>query len=227
MKKGGGDEDEDDEGGAASKKDLREAAARAAQVADDAAREAEAANEEGLSAKDLAKRRKEEDRERRRVEREAAEALAREEEEKRKAEEYDKWKDMFSVDEDGEGAGGDADEDVDLLTKFIVFLKERKVTALEDAAAEFGLRAADAVARVQALEGMGHVTGVIDDRGKFIYISNSELDAVAKFVQKKGRVSISALAQESNKLIDLTPRKLEADEAEEGDAEEPTGDAAS
>ena len=37
---------------------------------------------------------------------------------------------------------------------------------------------------------------------------------VAKFVQRKGRVRISALAQESNRLIDLEPRKKLEVEAE-------------
>ena len=55
-----------------------------------------------------------------------AEALA-----KAKQEEYDKWKDMFSVDEAGEEAGGDAEED-GLLERFISYMKEQKVTVLEE-----------------------------------------------------------------------------------------------
>ena len=40
-------------------------------------------------------------------------------------------------------------------------------------------------------------------RGKFIYISQEELEAVAKFIKQQGRVSISDLALNSNKLITL------------------------
>jgi len=47
------------------------------------------------------------------------------------------------------------------------------------------------------------VAGVIDDRGKFIYISTDELKAVAEFVEQRGRVSITELAQVSNSLINL------------------------
>lgn len=47
--------------------------------------------------------------------------------------------------------------------------------------------------------------GVIDDRGKFIYISQEELDAVAKFVKQRGRVSLTELAENSNRLITLIP----------------------
>ena len=37
---------------------------------------------------------------------------------------------------------------------------------------------------------MGHLTGVIDERGKFIFITKDEM-LTSKFVQKKGRVRIS------------------------------------
>tara|TARA_B100000524_G_C23345618_1_gene260104 strand:- start:201 stop:395 length:195 start_codon:yes stop_codon:yes gene_type:complete len=53
---------------------------------------------------------------------------------------------------------------------------------------------------------MGYITGVVDDRGKFIYIAQDELEAVAKYLNKKGRVRISDLAHESNKLVDLNPK---------------------
>ncbi|MGH0153836.1 UNVERIFIED_CONTAM: hypothetical protein FKN15_046664 [Acipenser sinensis] len=47
--------------------------------------------------------------------------------------------------------------------------------------------------------------GVIDDRGKFIFITPEELSAVAQFIRQRGRVSITELAQASNSLINLTP----------------------
>ena len=47
--------------------------------------------------------------------------------------------------------------------------------------------------------------GVIDDRGKFIYISREEMEAVAKFIRQRGRISLSDLAESSNQLIQLAP----------------------
>lgn len=47
--------------------------------------------------------------------------------------------------------------------------------------------------------------GVIDDRGKFIYITPEELNAVADFIRQRGRVSIAELARASNTLINLNP----------------------
>lgn len=49
------------------------------------------------------------------------------------------------------------------------------------------------------------LAGVIDDRGKFIYIPMEELQAVAKFIRQRGRVSLAELVENSNSLISLTP----------------------
>lgn len=54
------------------------------------------------------------------------------------------------------------------------------------------------------------MTGVIDDRGKFIFISEEELKAVATFVRQRGRVSIAELASASNSLINLQPESATA-----------------
>ncbi|KAH9631686.1 hypothetical protein HF086_014687 [Spodoptera exigua] len=59
--------------------------------------------------------------------------------------------------------------------------------------------------RITELQSSGELTGVIDDRGKFIYISQKELEDVAKFIRQRGRVSITDLAESSNDLINLNP----------------------
>ncbi len=46
---------------------------------------------------------------------------------------------------------------------------------------------------------------MIDDRGKFIFISQEELEAVATFIKQRGRVSITDLVTSSNTLINLQP----------------------
>ena len=92
---------------------------------------------------------------------------------------------------------------------------------LEDLAAHFKLKTQEAIDRVTTLLADGMITGignvplhlmyvsnsyypgVIDDRGKFIYISREELEAVAKYIKQQGRVSITDLAASSNKLIKL------------------------
>lgn len=137
---------------------------------------------------------------------EEVEKKAREEKEKQEYEEYLKMKEAFSIEEEGyEQDSGDGEEN--LLQEFLTYIKLNKVLVLEDLAAHFGLKTASVVERIQELQANGNLTGVIDDRGKFIYISEDELEAIAKFVRQRGRVSITELAENSNNLINLTPAK--------------------
>jgi hypothetical protein len=64
-------------------------------------------------------------------------------------------------------------------------------------ATEFRLRSAEVVDRIQTLEAQGALTGVMDERGKFIHISSEEMAAVAEFVRKRGRIAIAELAARS------------------------------
>lgn len=97
------------------------------------------------------------------------------------------------------------EESHSFLTEFINYIKNAKVVLLEDLASHLGLRTQDAIGRVQDLMADGTLTGVIDDRGKFIYITPEEMTAVAQFIKQRGRVSIAELAQASNSLINLQP----------------------
>merc|ERR1719400_400147 len=148
-------------------------------------------------------REREENRKRReKIEEEEKKKRLREEKERKEQEEYEKLKAAFSVEGEGCDAEDDGDEENKLL-RFVNYIKETKVVMLEDLAAQFHLKTQEAIDRVTQLQEDGILTGVIDDRGKFIYISQEELEAVAKFIKQQGRVSITDLAMNSNKLISL------------------------
>lgn len=135
--------------------------------------------------------------------REEAEKLEREMKEKQEYEEYLKMKEAFSVEEEG-FEEGEVESD-NLLQEFIDFIKNNKVVVLEDLAREFNLKTQATIDRIKDLRTNGMLSGVIDDRGKFIYISEEELSAVAKFIRQRGRISITELAESSNNLINLQP----------------------
>lgn len=132
------------------------------------------------------------------------ERKAREERERKEHEEYLKMKEAFSVEEEGFDQEEENDKQ-NLLQEFINFVKDNKVVVLEDLAVHFKLKTQAAIDRIIELQKEGRLSGVIDDRGKFIYISESELNAVAKFIKQRGRVSITELADNSSSLINLTP----------------------
>uniref|UniRef100_A0A670ITG8 DDRGK domain-containing protein 1 n=1 Tax=Podarcis muralis TaxID=64176 RepID=A0A670ITG8_PODMU len=176
--------------GAKKQRKLEEKQARKAQrEAEDAERE----ERKKLEQKREEERRKEDERLRMEEEKQEEEKKkAKEEEEKREYEEYLKLKESFVVEEEGEDEGMTEEESA-------------KVVLLEDLASHLGIRTQDAINRVQDLMADGTLTGVIDDRGKFIYITTEEMTAVADFIRRRGRVSITELARQSNSLINLEP----------------------
>jgi len=137
------------------------------------------------------------------------------EEQKKKSEkEFEQWKDLISVEEEGSNAGPAEEETQDKLQRFVHHVSEKKVLMLEELAVTFNLRTQEVINRLESLEKMGRISGVFDDRGKFIYITKDELDQVAQFILKKGRISIAEVAKESNKLIDLNPKNTEEEQKE-------------
>ncbi|KAJ0045841.1 hypothetical protein Pint_04230 [Pistacia integerrima] len=149
------------------------------------------------------RRRKDEEHEAREraLEEEAKAQKAREEE--AAALEFDKWKGEFSIDAEGTTENELQDGKRDLLSDFVDYIKKHKCVPLEDLAAEFKLRTQECINRITSLESMGRLSGVMDDRGKYIYISLEEMTAVADYIKHQGRVSISHLASKSNQFIDL------------------------
>ena len=80
---------------------------------------------------------------------------------------------------------------------------------LDEAAARFGLRSADVLQRLQALEDGGELSGVWDERGRWVCVTEEEMAALARFIERRGRVSMAELVTESNRIIDLTEKGRE------------------
>ncbi|KTF76805.1 hypothetical protein cypCar_00040405 [Cyprinus carpio] len=180
--------------GAKKQKKLEEKQARKAQ------REAELEErEERRKMQELRdqERQKEEEKERlQEQKREEELRRSKEEQERKEEEEYLRLKESFVIEDQGEAEELSEQESRNLLQEFIQYVQKSKVVLLEDLASHFSLR-------TQIIK--RHVRRVIDDRGKFIFITPEELNAVAQFIKKRGRVSISELVQASNTLINLTP----------------------
>ncbi|PFH38012.1 hypothetical protein BESB_003530 [Besnoitia besnoiti] len=145
------------------------------------------------------------EREKERQRREEEEQRKQEEKRRQEEDEYNKWKAMFAVEESGEMARDEEEENRE-LERFINFIKVHKMTELDDLAAEFGLHTKDVVQRIRSLEDCGRLSGVLDDRGKYFYITEQELDAVADFLRSKGRIHKEKdLVPACNRIIRLQP----------------------
>merc|ERR1712066_1142359 len=110
---------------------------------------------------------------------------------------------MFAVDAEGEDDG--AINDPGALERFINFVKMRKAVQLEDLAAQFRMKTQTAIDRLQDLEKLGRISGIFDDRGKFIYITQEEMQEVAAWLQRKGRINRGELVAACNRLVRLNP----------------------
>ncbi|XP_051134682.1 DDRGK domain-containing protein 1 [Andrographis paniculata] len=190
-------------GKASKKKEKKQREREAQRQAEDAARESRRTKQDRY---EEMRRRKDEEREayERKLEEEANARKAKEEE--AAALEFDQWKGEFSVDAEGTTENEVQDGSQGLLFDFVEYIKKHKCVPLEDIAAEFKLRTQDCINRINSLETMGRLSGVMDDRGKYIYISLEEMRAVADYIRREGRVSISHLASKSNQFIDLEPK---------------------
>lgn len=138
------------------------------------------------------------------AEREEKERLAREEQAKKEHEAYLELAANFEIQEEGHTEENETDGE-DKLRQFIDYIRSQKVVLLEHLAAHFKMRTKDVIDRIQDLVANGSLVGIVDDRGKFISVTNDELLNVAKFIRQRGRVSIHDLYLNSNKLINLNP----------------------
>eukprot|EP01067_Filipodium_phascolosomae_P009419 Filipodium_phascolosomae@DN8415_c0_g1_i1.p1 len=126
--------------------------------------------------------------------------------EKRKVEReaYEGWrKDMLVA-----GSGQDADEvdETSQLENFILHIQRHKVVQIENLASEFRLKSQDVVQRLNELVETGRLTGIMDERGKFICLSLEELKTVSKLILEKGKISKSEdLVNICNDVVRLKP----------------------
>ena len=63
------------------------------------------------------------------------------------------------------------------------------------------------IERLKFLQETGAITGLFDDRGKYIYLTRNEIECVTKAIRQRGRISFSDLSKISNELIDFNGKR--------------------
>ncbi|KAI1731756.1 DDRGK domain-containing protein [Ditylenchus destructor] len=126
----------------------------------------------------------------------------KEERERKEMEEYKKLKESFNVEEQGFDVM-DEESSENLIKSFIEYIQQKKVVHVDELASHFGLSSEEVVNRLETFIDEKLITGVFDDRGKFVYVTDDELQAVAKFINQRGRVTLQELVEYSNHLISL------------------------
>lgn len=139
-------------------------------------------------------------REEERLERERALEEERQTQLRQEEAQYRQWRGAIRVEGGGEAA--DAGVRAAALDAAIVQLARlRRVLVLDEVAEDLGVRTSELLERVEGLRAASSLRGVLDDRGKFVVVSDDDLDRLAAFVRQRGRVSLSELARHSNELV--------------------------
>mmetsp|Transcript_55361 Transcript_55361/g.127259 ORF Transcript_55361/g.127259 Transcript_55361/m.127259 type:complete len:133 (-) Transcript_55361:6-404(-) len=92
------------------------------------------------------------------------------------------------------------------LEDFCLFVQSAKVVNLDVLAAEFGIRISDAVQRIEELQKMKRLSGVFDDRGKFVVVTQEEQAALADAVRARGRVSLREVEKLCSQIVIAEPK---------------------
>eukprot|EP01129_Flabellula_baltica_P015604 TRINITY_DN8004_c0_g1_i1.p2 TRINITY_DN8004_c0_g1~~TRINITY_DN8004_c0_g1_i1.p2 ORF type:complete len:254 (-),score=72.52 TRINITY_DN8004_c0_g1_i1:27-788(-) len=113
---------------------------------------------------------------------------------------YQAFLPLFSV----EGSGSMKEDHEVLLEnvdEMIQMIKEKKVVYLHELALKYSVTTKIIVDLLNRLMERGDITGEIDDKGKFIYVTEEELDQMVQFINQRGRVNISDITKESHRFI--------------------------
>ena len=123
-------------------------------------------------------------------------------------EEYAKWTSHIGVVDKGElGSKADHDRAIDaFFTKQYQSVEQgdttvSRVIVLDAAARQHQTDVDKIVARLETLVQLNAISGVFDDRGKFLFVTSSQYQSIARFLKSRGRVSFSQLIREANKLV--------------------------
>nr|CAH8864478.1 unnamed protein product [Trichobilharzia regenti] len=160
--------------------------------------------------KEIEKRKKEEEAEERAAAAAAAaEAKRLEEEAAREQAEYERLKQEFSIEEEGVDAVQQDNQAENLInSQLIAAIEEAKIIPIEHLAVNLGLKTEVCVEKIKSLMSSGRLSGVLDDRGKFVHITDEEYEAVAEFIEKRGRITLAELVENGHKLIHTGPHSL-------------------
>ena len=127
----------------------------------------------------------------------------KEEQQKKEDEIYNQWKDMIKIGEEGEEKRNFSDENV--INEFLNYIKRRKVVSLEDLSGVFKISPNELVEKLNQFENEGRILGIIDDRGKYIYVTEKEMNMIENLFMKRGRINKGDLIKECNKIIKFEP----------------------
>eukprot|EP00758_Cryptobia_borreli_P007794 Tbor_TRINITY_DN5332_c0_g1::TRINITY_DN5332_c0_g1_i1::g.5151::m.5151 len=143
--------------------------------------------------------------------------LLREEKKRKDDIDYQDWVGEIQVEE--EGVMGHHEDTEASIREYLVNVapKEHKVMELESMAKVLGVTVERLCSIVDSLLEAGDrnhqhsreseyepsICGIYDERGRFYFITDEEIEAIKRFIVLRGRFTISELSTECNRVVDL------------------------
>ena len=163
-------------------------------------RQAEAAREAAEIAKPSLYQEKLRKREEDRLERERQEAM----ENQKRLRELDQWKSAMTVQDEGVEQPV---RDIGSVHEFISYIEERKVVDIETIAETFRLSVDQVIKRIEDLESQRILYGVLDDRGRYIRITQGEVQDIKEFIERSSsREAVSTICREIGNILSASNR---------------------
>lgn len=115
---------------------------------------------------------------------------------------YRSWKSSIKI--ESEGSIEMEKKDIESkATEMVEYLKRKKVVAIEEILGAFQIKEEGQVVKIldQLIEKQ-NLFAFLDGNGKYVCISNEEVEKIKEFVKAKGRVSFNELGVFANRMID-------------------------
>ena len=123
-------------------------------------------------------------------------------ENERLQEEDKKWEDLFVVEEQGDCIT-ENQNDENILSNFIEYIKSNKIVEIQELADEFSLTNKAVQDRIKNLTENNSLQGVLDERGRFLCITDDEVTSLLDFINNSGKLSREELVDGFSKIVNL------------------------
>ena len=113
---------------------------------------------------------------------------------------YNQWKTLFKVVASGTSSSQQEEmmytyNNPDFIDNFVRYLKDRKVVPITVLGRRFNkMSTKETLTLITKLEEMGHINGIVDAYGNYIYVDPQEVDRIHAHILLSGRVSTSDLS---------------------------------
>ncbi|XP_955202.1 uncharacterized protein TA04935 [Theileria annulata] len=115
------------------------------------------------------------------------EALMEEQERKKREEEEKAYQELVSTFV-VESEGTISETNQYTVDDFIDYIVSKKLSNVEELSARFSLKASEVIKRIQELEDQNKIFGLLDDQGRYVYITDDEAESVISYLKSKGKL---------------------------------------